>query len=82
VDEVKAGVAHGSGRRGGICRSGRGDIGLRGVREPLPRGKKRLGVESQEAVGRGVFFGGGKAPNLRAVRGLGVGYKVGQIDSE
>jgi hypothetical protein len=58
VHEVKSGVAHGSGRAAASADQGRGDIGLRGVREPLPRGKRRLGVESQEAVGRGVFWRG------------------------
>lgn len=51
-------VWHMQWERGGICRSGRGDIGPGGVREPLPRDKRRLGVESQEAVGRGVFLEG------------------------
>jgi hypothetical protein len=60
------------------CGSGRGDIGLRGVREPLPRGKRRLvrsGGRRRES-GEALFLEGVKAQNLRAVRqDWGVGYK-------
>jgi len=59
VDEVKAGVAHGSGREAASADQAATILVLRGVRELLPRGKRRLGVELLEAVRERRFLGGG-----------------------
>jgi hypothetical protein len=73
VDEVKA---HGSGSEAASADQAATILVMRAVRELLPRGKRRLGVELLEAVRERRFFEGGKEQNLRAVRqDWRVGYK-------
>lgn len=61
VDEVKAGVAHGSGRDAASADQAATILVMRAVRELLPRAKRRLGEDSQEAVGRGAFLEGARS---------------------